>query len=141
MLINAQELTGLFAQVKTIAIVGAVDKPSRPVDRIGRYLIHAGFTVIPVHPKRKDVWGLTTYPTLADIPIPLDLVNLFRKAAFCPDHAHETLNMNQLPKGFWMQSGIVSPEARAILKTAPIIVVEDRCTMVDHRDYLKSISP
>ncbi len=140
MLINEQELTGLFAQVKTIAIIGAVDKLSRPVDNVGRYLIKAGFTVIPVHPKRKDVWGLETYPSLADIPVPLDLVNLFRRAEFCPAHARETLAMTLLPKGFWMQANIVSLEARQILKGAPITVVEDHCIMVEHRALAKKLS-
>ncbi|MGE4505053.1 MAG: CoA-binding protein [Desulfovibrionaceae bacterium] len=133
MLHSTQELTALLAQVKTIAVVGAVDKPGRPVDRIGRYLMGAGFTVIPVHPKRKDVWGLPTYPSLLDIPEPVDLVNLFRRAEFCPDHAREALRMRPLPKAVWMQSGIVSDEARYILKDAPIVVVEDRCVMVDHQ--------
>lgn len=137
MLISEQELTGLLRQVKTIAIVGAVDKPGRPVDRVGRYLIEAGFTVIPVHPKRKEVWGLPTYPTLADIPVPVDMVDLFRRAELCPEHAHEVLAMNSLPKCFWMQSGIVSHEAREILKGHPITVIEDRCTMVDHRDLME----
>ncbi len=140
MLINEQELIGLFAQVKTIAIIGAVDKPSRPVDRIGRYLIKAGFTVIPVHPKRKDVWGLTTYPKLADIPVPVNLVNIFRRAEFCPGHAREVLDMTPLPQGFWMQAGIASPEARQILKGSPITVVEDRCAMVEHRALAKKLS-
>lgn len=133
MLHSALELTGLLAKVKSIAIVGAVDKPGRPVDRIGRYLIEAGFTVIPVHPKRMNIWGLETYASLTDIPVPVDLVNLFRRAEFCPEHARETLQMNPLPMGFWMQSGIICPEAREILQAAPITIVEDRCVMVEHQ--------
>lgn len=136
MLHSDQELTGLLSEVKTIAIVGAVDKPGRPVDRIGRYLMEHGFKVIPVHPKRKDVWGLPTYSSLLEIPEPVDLVNLFRRAEFCPDHARETLQLSPLPKALWMQSGIVSDEARMILKDVPVRVIEDRCIMVDHRNLL-----
>lgn len=131
MLIDMKELAPLLREVKTIAVVGAVDKPGRPVDMVGRALIDMGFTVIPVHPKRSDVWGLATYPSLGDIPAPVDLVDVFRAPQFCPDHARETLALDPLPKIFWMQSGIVSPEAREILAGSGITVVEDHCTKVE----------
>ena len=131
MLINMKELAPLLREVKTIAIIGAVDKPGRPVDLVGRALIDMGFTVIPVHPKRTDVWGLTTYPTVTDIPVPVDLVDVFRASQFCRDHAREVLNMNPLPKVFWMQQGITSPEAGRLLADSGVRVVEDRCTKVE----------
>lgn len=127
------ELKALFQKVKTIAVLGAVDKPGRPVDMVGRYLIEAGFTVLPVHPKRKGVWGLTTYPTLADIDVPVDMVDVFRNADACPGHARETAELLPQPKAFWMQSGITSPEAAQILAPTGIRVIEDACLMVDHR--------
>lgn len=134
MLYSEKELAVLLGKVKTIAVVGAKDKPGQPVDMVGRYLINAGFRVIPVHPKRTVVWGLAAYPTLNDIPEPVDLVDLFRAAEFCPAHAREFLQLSPLPACFWMQSGIISAEARAILKGSPALVVEDRCLMVDHRN-------
>ncbi|OIQ51720.1 hypothetical protein BerOc1_00177 [Pseudodesulfovibrio hydrargyri] len=131
MLIDMKELAPLLREVKTIAVVGAADKPGRPVDMVGRALIDMGFTVIPVHPKRTGVWGLTTYPALGDIPVAVDLVDVFRAPQFCPDHAREALAMDPLPKIFWMQSGITSPEARELLASSGITVVEDRCTKVE----------
>lgn len=131
MLIDMKELALLLREVKTIAIIGAVDKPGRPVDMVGRALIEMGFEVIPVHPKRTNVWGLITYKSVTDIPVPVDLVDVFRAPQFCPAHAREVLTMDQLPKVFWMQSGISSPEARAILEEKNITVVEDRCTKVE----------
>jgi len=131
MLINMKELAPLLGEVKTIAVIGAVDKPGRPVDMVGHALIDMGFTVIPVHPKRRGVWGLTTYPSVKDIPIPVDMVDVFRAPQFCPGHAREVLDMLILPKIFWMQSGIVSPEARQILAGTDITVVEDRCSKVE----------
>lgn len=128
---NDKELAALLAKVKTIAIIGAVDKPGRPVDMVGRALIDMGFTVIPVHPVRQDVWGLTTYTSVIDIPYPVDLVDLFRAAQFCPEHAREVLSMTTKPKCFWMQSGIVSEEARELLEPHGISVVENRCLKVD----------
>ena len=132
MLYSEKELAALLGQVKHIAIVGAKDKPGQPVDRVGRYLIEAGFTISPVHPKRASVWGLPAYPTLADVPAPIDLVDLFRAADACPAHAEEVLKLAHRPRCFWMQSGIASAEARAILKDSGIMVIEDRCLMVDH---------
>jgi hypothetical protein len=132
MLYSDTELAALLGQVKTIAVIGAKDKPGQPVDKVGRYLIAAGFTVIPVHPKRASVWGIPAYPSLGDVPQPIDLVNLFRAPEFCPDHAQEVLRLPSRPRSFWMQSGIVSPEARAILQGAETFVVEDRCLMVEH---------
>ncbi len=132
MLHSDTELAALLRQVKTIAVVGAKDKPGQPVDRVGRYLLDAGFTVIPVHPKRSTVWGLPAYPTLAEVPVPVDLVDLFRAAEACPAHAQEVLQLAARPLGFWMQSGIVSREAREFLRGSGITVIEDRCLMVDH---------
>jgi hypothetical protein len=135
MLHDIQELTALLGQVKTIAVVGAVDKPGRPVDMVGRYLIDAGYDVIPVHPKRTGVWGLPTYPTLADVPRAVDLVDVFRAAQHCPGHAEETLKLSPLPRCFWMQTGIFSPEARQRLAGSGIIVVEDLCLKVFHEQH------
>ncbi|WP_147821277.1 CoA-binding protein [Salidesulfovibrio onnuriiensis] len=131
MIVNEYELDTLIKSFRTIAIVGASDKPGRPVDGVGRALIERGFDVIPVHPKRTDVWGLKTYASVKDIPVPVDCVDLFRAAQWCPDHAREVLEMSPLPKAFWMQSGIMSDEACEILKDHDILVIEDRCLMVD----------
>jgi hypothetical protein len=71
---NMHNIQQLLSNVQNIAIVGAKDKPSQPVNEVGRYLIQAGFTIFPVHPQRQNVWGLPTYPNLVDIPERIDLV-------------------------------------------------------------------
>lgn len=124
-------LKDMLQSVHTIAIIGAKDKPGQPVDRVGRYLIQAGYTVIPVHPVRSNVWGLTTYANVADIPVPIDMVNLFRASEYCPGHAREVLELASLPAVFWMQTGIRSPEAGNMLAEKGIRVVEDKCIMVE----------
>ena len=133
--VNVAKLAALLNTVKTVAVLGAKDVPNHPVDNVGRYLLAHGFTVYPVHPKRKDVWGLPTYTSLADVPGPVDLVNVFRAPQFCVEHARETLALTTPPKLFWMQLGIRSPEARAALSDSPIEVVEDVCLMVFHREH------
>ncbi len=126
----------LLLKARTIAIVGAKEKKGQAVDMVGRYLMQAGYKVIPVHPVRRDVWGLPTYKSLADIPEHIDIVNLFRAPQYCPDHARETLALPSKPLLFWMQQGIVSAEAGALLMPAKIAVVEDSCIMIDHRRLL-----
>ena len=115
-----------LTQARTIAVVGAKDKEGQPVDRVGKYLIQAGY----------QVWGLQTYPSLAEVPFPVDIVNVFRAPQYCPDHARETVALSPLPQLFWMQQGIVSPEAASIAGKAGIAVVEDLCIMVEHKRLL-----
>ncbi|SDB30401.1 hypothetical protein SAMN05660653_01474 [Desulfonatronum thiosulfatophilum] len=132
-MLHLSELAARLAQVKTIAVVGAKDVPGRPVDRVGRYLIGRGFKIFPVHPVRRDVWGLPTYARLIDIPEPIDLVDVFRAPQFCAEHAREVLELNPLPAIFWMQSGISNAEARTLLQAAGVFVVEDLCLMIEHQ--------
>jgi predicted CoA-binding protein len=134
LIVDEKKLAALLDEVKVIAVIGAVDKPGRPVDRVCRYMIDAGYKIIPVHPKRENVWGLETYKSVKDIPFPVDMVNLFRASQFCADHAREVLELETMPKCFWMQEGIFSPEARELLSGKGIIVIEDRCIMVDHKN-------
>lgn len=124
-------LAALLRGVRTIAVVGAKDKAGQPVDMVGRYLINAGYTVIPVHPVRTMVWGLQTYPAVHHIPVAVDMVNLFRASQYCADHAREVLRMATRPSVFWMQSGIRSAEAGNLLMAEGVRVVEDKCLMVE----------
>ena len=132
-MVRDAQMQAMLEACQTIAIVGANDKPGQPVDRVGRYLMDQGYGIIPIHPKRKTVWGMDALPSLADLEWPVDIVNLFRAPGYCPDHAREVLAMQTAPKLFWMQSGIESPEAAELLAGTSIEVVQDRCLMVEHR--------
>lgn len=125
-------LRSLLQSTRSIAVVGAKDKAGQDVDRVGRYLMAAGYTVYPVHPVRRNVWDLPTFASLADLP-PVDMVNLFRAPQHCVEHAREILQLPWKPRIFWMQQGIRSPEAGQLMHQAGIQVIEDRCVMVDHR--------
>ncbi len=129
-------LRQLLQQITTIAIVGAKDKPGQPVDGVGRYLLDAGYTVYPVHPVRRTVWGLPAYADLASLPGHADCIDLFRAPGHCPAHAREILALPWKPRIFWMQLGIRSPEAGKLLAETGIQVVEDACIMVEHRRLL-----
>ena len=130
-------LHAMFGESCSIAIIGAKDKPGQAVDRVGRYLLEQGYRVVPVHPVRKTVWGLPAFATIAELPEPVDIINLFRAPEYCPGHAQEVLALGWKPKVFWMQLGIRSPEARQALAETGITVVEDSCIMVEHARLLR----
>jgi uncharacterized protein len=131
-----QDLKNLLEQARTIAVIGAKDKPGQPVDNVGRYLMKAGYRVVPVHPKRQNVWGLETWKSILDIPFPFDIIDLFRAADYCPNHALEVLELNYTPMCFWMQLGISSGQAVDMLKHKPIIVIQDKCLKIEHQRLL-----
>jgi predicted CoA-binding protein len=122
----------ILASARTIALVGASPNPERPAYGVMRYLLRAGYRVIPVRPLDcDDVLGIPCVPTLADIDEPIDLVDVFRNAAACPGHAQEAVDAGA--KAVWLQLGLVSPEARRIATDAGLDYVEDACTAVVHR--------
>lgn len=133
MLFADKEIKKILGEAKTIAIIGAKDKPSQPVDRVGRYLLAKGYTVYPVHPKREQVWGLTAYKDVGSLPVLPDVVVLFRAAEYCAGHAHEVLALPGKIKLFWMQLGIACPESMRLMREAGISAVQDACIMVEHK--------
>lgn len=114
---------------KRIAVVGLSDDPSRPSYDVANYLRSAGKEIIPVNPKCDTVMGLKCYPSLAAVPGPIDVVDVFRRPEFCPDVARDAVEAGA--KGIWLQSGIRSPEAREIARKAGLDYVENRCLKVD----------
>jgi hypothetical protein len=97
-----------------------------------RYLLEAGYRVIPVRPRDCDeVLGVPCVASLAEIGEPIDLVDVFRRPEFCPDVARQAVAADA--KALWLQLGIVSPEARRIATAAGLEYVEDECTAIVHR--------
>lgn len=123
-------------RARRIAVVGLSDDPSRPSFGVASYLLAAGKQIIPINPNHARVMGLTCYPSLADAPVPVDLVDVFRRAEFCPDVVREAISVGA--KGVWLQAGIVSPEARQLAVQSGIDFVENRCLMVEHMRHAGS---
>lgn len=118
-------------------MIGASSRPNRPSNGVLRYLVRVGYEVIPVHPNEREVEGLTCYPTLVEAVEatgPVDIVDVFRRAEACPEHAREAVAVGA--RCLWLQLGIVSLEADRIAADAGLAVVMDRCIMVDHRRLL-----
>jgi predicted CoA-binding protein len=95
-----------------------------------RYLLEQGYRVIPVRPNRTEILGVPVASALAEIEEPIDLVDVFRRAEFCPGVAEEAAAVGA--KTLWLQLGLVSPEARAIAERAGMDYVEDECTAIVH---------
>jgi predicted CoA-binding protein len=117
-------------QMKRIAIVGLSDDPSRASFEIASYLLSHSKDVVPVNPMLSTVLGLKSYPTLADIPGEIDLVNVFRRSEFCEQVTKEAISRGV--KGVWLQAGIRNDEAREWARRAGIHYVENRCILVEH---------
>ncbi len=117
----------ILAETRTIAVVGISDKPDRPSHAVARYLKARGYRIVPVNPALKEVLGEKAYPSLAEVPGTIDLVDVFRKSADVPPIADAAIRAGA--RFFWMQEGIENGEARARLESAGIPVVMDRCVM------------
>jgi uncharacterized protein len=121
----------ILAETKTIALVGASPRPERPSNSVMRYLLDQGYQVIPVRPHRTEILGIPCVDSVTDIEEPVDLVDVFRRAEFCPEVAEQAAAAGA--KALWLQLGIVSPEARAIAEGAGMDYVENACTAIVHR--------
>jgi len=119
----------------TIAVLGASTKPARPAHYVPAYLHARGYRVIPVNPLHADahLWGEPFRRRLEDIGEPVDIVDVFRHPGFLPHHLPELLAMRPRPGLVWLQLGIRHDEVARALCDAGIDVVQDRCTLADHR--------
>jgi uncharacterized protein len=125
----------ILAEAQTIALVGASPNPARPSNDVMRYLLEVGYRVIPVRPLDCDeVLGVPCVGSLAEIEEPIDLVDVFRRPEFCPEHAREAVAARA--KALWLQMGISSTEARAVAEAGGLDYVENACTKVVHKLYV-----
>ncbi|MBI4429380.1 MAG: CoA-binding protein [Ignavibacteriales bacterium] len=127
-------LRKILTESKTIAVVGASDKPWRDSRNIADFLIREGYEVIPVNPNYHSVLDRTCYPDLKSLPIHVDIVDIFRNPDFVDEIVSEAIAVKA--KTIWMQLGVVNLEAARRAEKAGMRVVMDRCIMVDHRRLL-----
>jgi predicted CoA-binding protein len=131
-----EALRALLASVRTLAVVGAKAGADDDAYRVPRYLQAQGYRIIPVNPKLDRLLGERAVPSLAALPEPVDLVNLFRAARHVPAHVEEILALEPRPRAVWLQLGIRHEAAVRRLREAGIAVVQDRCLMVEHHRLL-----
>jgi len=126
------EIKAIFNDVKTIAVMGLSPDSTKDSYRVAEYLKNAGYTIIPVYPKEETILGEKVYRSLAEIPCAVDMVNIFRKPDALNPIADACIERGDV-KVFWAQKGIVNNEAAEKAKAAGMRVVQNHCTMIEHR--------
>jgi hypothetical protein len=122
----------VLRDARRIAVVGASSKPGRASHGVMRTLLAAGYDCVPIHPNEAEVLGRRAYATLDDAVAatgPFDIVDVFRRAELCPEHAREAVRTGA--GCLWLQLGIVSWEAAEIAAAGGLEVVMDRCTAIE----------
>jgi predicted CoA-binding protein len=138
------EVKEVLQKFKRIAVIGISDEPSRASFGVSRYLVNAGYDVVGVRPggATKEIHGKPVYERLADVPGPLEIIDVFRRSDAIPDVVEQVLaELKRRPKGegpkvLWLQLGITHPEAEARAREHGLIVISDRCIKIDHAHLL-----
>ena len=132
---DAKARCALLKKTKTIAVVGLSPNVARASHGVAQAMQGFGFRVIPVHPAAQEILGEKVYARLADIPEPIDLVDVFRSAEFIDGVVDECLALGL--KAIWIQEGIVNEPAAARAQAGGMTVIMDRCIYRDYRDQCR----
>jgi len=120
----------ILKQAKVIAVVGLSDNPERPSYDVASYLLEHGYTTVPVNPNIREWKGIKAYPSLSDVKVKIDVVDIFRRSEEVGAVVDEAIKVKA--KAVWMQLGIVDKEAAARARAAGLKVVMDRCMKIEH---------
>jgi uncharacterized protein len=119
---------------RTIAVVGLSNNQLRASYFVGYYLKRHGYQVIPVNPRETEILGEKCYPSLADVPVPVDMVDVFRAPAALPQIARDTVAIGA--SALWCQFGVINAEGAKIAEDGGVTVIMDRCVKIEHARYL-----
>ena len=117
--------------LKTWAVVGLSNNPDRAAFGVAKVLIEKGHTVIPVHPKAETVHGQTGFAKLSDIPVPIDVVDIFVNSDLAGAVVNEAIEVGA--KGVWLQLDVIDEEAVARAEAAGLLAIMDRCPAIEYR--------
>ncbi len=124
----------LIHGARTIAVVGLSSNALRASNFVGFYLKRHGYRVIPVNPRESEILGETSYPSLSDVPEPVDIVNVFRAPDAVPAIAQEAVAIQA--GALWCQFGVINEEGAGIAEEGDLAVVVDRCLKIEHARYM-----
>ncbi len=130
-----EDLHRILSEARTIAVLGAHPDTSRPASYVPAYLHQSGYRVLPVNPAKlgQTLWGEPVAATLAALGEPVDIVDVFRRSELLMGHLADILAMSPRPRLVWLQQGITSTQLAAALLAEGIDVVQNRCTLAEHR--------
>jgi predicted CoA-binding protein len=133
MTFDGSSARAILSGVRTIAVVGASPNPARPSHGVARFLAARGYKVFPVNPGHGggEIAGLPAFATLADIPEPIDMVDVFRASEHVAEVLDEALALDPRPKVFWTQLGVADAAAAARAEAEGLTVVMDRCPKIE----------
>ena len=120
----------MLTKYRTVAVVGLSPDAGKPSHEVAAYLKRAGFRIIPVNPACQEVLGERCYPTLADVPGEVEIVDVFRRSEFLPEIVEQAIAKGA--RVVWMQEGVVNEEAARRAEEAGLEVVMDRCMLKEH---------
>ena len=136
-LANKAELQEILRDTRTVAVVGASNNPARPSYGVYQYLAKfSHYELYPVNPTISDIDGTPVYPSLADLPVVPDMVDVFRRYDDLPSVLADTLALNPHPKYLWLQQGLWHDEVGEQAEAAGLRVVMDRCLKVDYAQLI-----
>ena len=131
---DPHEILGILQSARTVAIVGLSPNELRASNFVGFYLKRHGYRVVGVNPRATEVFGEPSYPSLADVPVPIDVVDVFRAPEAVPEIAREAVAAGA--KALWLQFGVISLEGAALARAGGLTVVMDRCLKVEHARHM-----
>ena len=124
----------LLHNASTIAVVGLSANELRPSNFVGFYMKRHGYHVIPVNPREQEILGEKSYPSLAEVPVPVDIVNVFRAPDALPGISAEAVKMGA--GALWCQFGVINADGARIAEDGGVTVIMDRCLKVEHARYV-----
>jgi predicted CoA-binding protein len=134
-LAKVDDVRTILEQARTIAVLGAHWEPERPAFYVPDYLHGQGYRILPVNPlaRGRTLFGAAVHDRLDELREPIDIVDVFRRSSALAEHEQEILAMRPLPKVVWFQLGIRDDALAQRLRAAGITVIQDRCTLAEHR--------
>jgi uncharacterized protein len=139
-LVNEADIVKVLKRSRVVAVLGAHREPHRAAFYVPEYLHGQGYRVLPVNPQLagQTLWGEPVRARLTDLDEAIDLVDVFRRPAALDDHLDDFLAMRPAPGAIWFQLGIRNDRVAAALVAAGLDVVQDRCTLADHKRFRRS---
>ena len=127
-------ISGILHTARTIAVVGLSSNVLRPSNFVGFYLQRHGYIIVPVNPNEREVLGQKAYASLSEVPLHVDVVDVFRASAAVPGIAEEAVRIGA--GALWLQFGVISAEGARIARDSGLKVVVDRCMKVEHARHM-----